>query len=87
MGAFVVAGGDGFETFLTGCVPDLKFDYFTVDFVVSDFEIDTNCWHEAVRERIILKIDVKKIWLLTANLTKREDLPTPEFPIRSTLKR
>jgi hypothetical protein len=25
--------------------------------------------------------------LLTANLSKREDLPTPELPMRSTLKR
>ena len=35
--------------------------------------------------KIVSKNALKVI--LTANLSKREDFPTPEFPIRRTLKR
>ena len=53
--ALVVGGSDGLESFLAGGVPNLELDGLSIDFVVSDLEIDTNGWHEVVCEHIILK--------------------------------
>ena len=42
LGSAKVGGGDGAESFLTGGIPDLKFDAFVVDLYVLDFEINVN---------------------------------------------
>jgi hypothetical protein len=42
------------ESILTSCIPDLKFACFTSFFEWSDFEIDTDGWHEIIIENIIL---------------------------------
>jgi hypothetical protein len=39
------------------------------------------------RVRIVISAKIRKGAILTANLSSRDDLPTPEFPIRRTLKR
>lgn len=36
----VVAAGDGTESLLTSCIPNLQLDYFPVDLNSSDFEVD-----------------------------------------------
>ena len=54
VGAFVVAGGDGLETFLTGRVPNLQLDGLSVYLIIANFEVDSNRRHEAVIEQIIL---------------------------------
>lgn len=37
MGSSVVGGGDGAETFLSGCVPNLELDCLSVKFDCADF--------------------------------------------------
>jgi hypothetical protein len=51
------------------------------------YEIHSNGWHEIICEDIILYAKLLLDRKITANLSKRDDLPTPEFPIRRTLKR
>ena len=90
MSTFIIATCDSFKAFLTGSIPNLKFDCFPINFNSSNFEIYSYCWHEVIMEYIILKYSKytgHKINLLTANLSKSEDFPTPEFPISNTLKR
>ena len=47
VGALVVGSGDGFESLLSGGVPDLKFDGVSSSFEGSDLEIDTDGGQEA----------------------------------------
>lgn len=42
MGAFVVGGGDGFESLLAGGVPDLELDGVSASLEGSDFEVDAD---------------------------------------------
>ena len=46
VGSFVVGGSDGFESFLSGGVPDLELDSAAVGLEGSDLEINTNGWKE-----------------------------------------
>jgi len=87
MSALVVAGGDGLETFLASSVPNLKLDCLAVYLIVPNLEVDSDGGHKAVIEDIILSVRLAEKKVLTANLTRSEDLPTPELPISSTLKR
>ena len=50
----VVAAGDRLEALLAGRVPDLKLNSLSVYFNGSNFEIDSNSWHEVVSENIVL---------------------------------
>ena len=86
----IITTSDGLESLLTSSIPNLKFYCFAININSSNFEINTDCWHEVVIENIILKNT--SYWdhlfcVLTANLKSSDDLPTPEFPIRSTLNR
>ena len=47
---FVVAGSDSLEALLTSGIPNLQFDSLAVNLIVSDFEINPDCWHECVSE-------------------------------------
>ena len=97
MGALIVAGGDRLEALLASGIPDLQLADLLVDIDRTDLEIDTDCRHEVLLELIILSTmthtndkylnKVVSSRLLTANLRRRQDLPTPELPIMSTLKR
>ena len=91
MGTLIITACDSLESFLTCSIPNLQFNSFLIHINSSDFEINTNCWHEIIVENIILKkrarLDLSIDFILTANLKSNEDFPTPEFPIRSTLKR
>lgn len=47
VGATIIGGGDGSETLLTGCVPDLQLYYLGIevnspDFLIRPYEIDAN---------------------------------------------
>lgn len=44
---------DGTESLLTCCVPDLKFDSFSIDLYILDFEINTNRCNKSRRKGII----------------------------------
>ena len=52
---FVITTGDGLESLLTSGIPDLQFYSFAIHVNSSNFEINTNCWHEVIIENIILK--------------------------------
>ena len=86
VGALVVAGSDGLEAFLPGSIPNLELHDLVIDLLVPDLKVDTDSGHKVVSEHVILSTQLVKGWL-TANLTRRDDLPTPELPMRSTLKR
>ena len=51
--AFVVRLGDRFESFLTGCVPNLKFNLFVVQLKGFQFKIDANCWLVLASEDVV----------------------------------
>lgn len=55
VGTLVITTGDGLESLLSSGIPDLQFYSFAVHVNSSNFEINTNCWHEVVIENIILK--------------------------------
>ena len=55
VGSFVITAGDSLESLLASSVPDLKFYGFAININSSNFEINTDCWHEVVIENIILK--------------------------------
>ena len=92
--SLVVARSNSLEAFRANEVPDLKFDYLLININGPDFEVYTDRGHEVVIKGVILnnkimlftpcrnshaKIQMDKS--LTANLAKREDFPTPGFPI------
>ena len=54
VGTLVVAGCDGFEAFLPGSVPNLELDCLSVNFVITNLKVNTDCWHKVLTERIIL---------------------------------
>jgi len=90
VGALIITAGDGLESLLSSGIPDLQFYCFAIHVNSSNFEIDSDCWHEVVIENIVLKntnFCYFYLLVLTANLKSSDDFPTPEFPIRSTLKR
>jgi hypothetical protein len=53
MGTLVIGAGDGFKSFLTGSVPNLKLDGFGAQFEGSDFEIDSDGWKEALIKDVV----------------------------------
>ena len=96
MGTLVITASNGFESLLTGSIPNLELNGLAINVNCSNFEVNTNGWHEIIIENIILyqtnnqiRCLLGCIWakILTANLRRREDFPTPELPISSTLKR
>ena len=96
VGALVVGRGNRLKALLAGRIPDLQLAYLLVHIDRADLEVHADRRHEVLLELIILKnkisisnsmLTVKKTRLLTANLRRRQDLPTPELPIISTLKR
>ena len=50
----VVGRSDSLKSLLSGRVPNLKLDSFTIYINSSDFEVDSNGWHEVVVEDVIL---------------------------------
>ena len=53
MGTSIVAGSNSLEPILTGCVPNLKFDYLSINIDCLDFEVHSDCGHEIVMEVIV----------------------------------
>jgi hypothetical protein len=90
VGTLIIAAGNSLESILTSSIPNLKFNGFSIDINSSNLEINTNGWHEIIIENVILSeitLLEEELFVLTANLKRREDLPTPELPMRRTLKR
>lgn len=54
VGTFVIAWCNGLESLLASCVPNLKFDCLSINLIVTDLEVDTDCWHKVVCKDIIL---------------------------------
>ena len=55
MCTLVVARGNCLKTFLSCSIPYLKFYCFAININSTDFEIDTNSWHEVFSEDVILQ--------------------------------
>ena len=79
------------ETLLTGCVPNLQLNCFTIKFNCSDFEVNANSWNVAFWRKIEFsktdKLFVLPEYVSSENRNKRHDFPTPESPIRSSLNK
>ena len=54
MSTLVITTSDGLEPFLTGSIPNLELDGLSINVNSSNFEVDTNGWHEIVVENVIL---------------------------------
>jgi len=54
VGTLVVARRDCLKTLLTGSIPDLQFADLIIAVDRSNFEVDTDCWHEIFLELIVL---------------------------------
>lgn len=51
--SFIVSGGNGFESFLPGGIPDMELDGLVVALYVSNLEINSNGWEERLVEQVI----------------------------------
>jgi hypothetical protein len=51
--SFIVTRSNGLESVLSCCVPDLEFNSLSVDIDGSDFEVDSDSWHELFLEDIV----------------------------------
>ncbi len=54
MSTLVITTSDGLEPFLTGSIPNLELNGLAIYVNCSDFEVDTDGWHEIIIENIIL---------------------------------
>ena len=57
MSTSIVRGGDGLESILTSCVPNLELDYLAINIYGLDFEVHTDGRHEIVVEVVVHKPD------------------------------
>jgi len=55
VGTLIITASDSLESLLTCGIPNLQFNSFLIHINSSDFEINTDCWHEIIVENIILK--------------------------------
>ena len=58
----VITTGDCLESFLASGIPDLQFYSLAVNVNCSNFEIDTDGWHEVVIEDVVLKNTISKLF-------------------------
>ena len=96
-GSAVVGRGDGPESLLSRCVPDLQLDLLAVELDRPDLEVDA-CEREVVcytvysrdtmnntaSPMVEMKVALKAS---SENLKRTQVLPTPESPMRSSLNR
>ena len=54
MRTLVIRRSDSLKSLLASSVPNLKLDCFSIYINCSDFEVDTDSWHEVIMENIIL---------------------------------
>jgi len=59
VGSSVVAGGDGTEPLLTGCVPNLELDHFAIELDGTNLEINTNGGDVGLSVSVIGKTEEK----------------------------
>lgn len=52
----VIGSSDGVELFLIGCILDLKFDMFFIEFNGVDFEVDIDCGDEGWGEGVFVEV-------------------------------
>ena len=81
----VVVLGNGLESFVACCVPDLKLDDLTVQVNRSDFEIDTYRRYVALCELVVLESLISNLAVLTVYLMSKLELPTPALPTSKIL--
>jgi hypothetical protein len=85
--ALVVAAGDGLEALLAGGVPNLQLDGLAID-IDGPYFLKTRLYWRAELTKSTPIVGMKlSVNTSSANLSNREDFPTPEFPMSSTLNR
>ena len=96
MSALVIWRCNCLKSLLTCSVPNLKLYSLSVNFKSSDFLnyqlylqnlLQLLAWNCLWKCRPDRKLERENRTKLTANLRRREDFPTPEFPMRRILKR
>ena len=54
MSTLIITTSDGLEPLLTSSIPNLELNGLAIYVNSSDFEVDTNGWHEIIVENVIL---------------------------------
>jgi len=54
VGTLIITTSDGLESLLTSSIPNLELDGLSINVNSSNFEVDTNGWHEIIIENVIL---------------------------------
>ena len=54
MSTLIITTSDGLEPLLTCSIPNLQLDGLSINVNSSNFEVDTNGWHEIIIENVIL---------------------------------
>ena len=57
MSSLVVRSSDGLEALLASSVPNLKFDFLSINIDSFDLKINTNSGHEVISEHIVSETD------------------------------
>jgi len=82
MSTLVIWRSDSLKSLLSSSVPNLKLDSFSIYINCSDFEVDTDSWHEVIMENIILyyKFRLKNSYDIFS------DKPGPQIPMSDSEK-
>ena len=88
MSSTVIRTGDGAESFLASGVPYLEFD--RLPFQINSFNLlqihnALNVYYLTKSTPIVLIKD--SVYVSSANRSSKQDLPTPESPIKSNLNK
>ena len=58
--AVIIVRRDALESFLAGCVPNLKLDLVAIDVDVANLEINADSWNIIIAECLIRELDEKR---------------------------
>ena len=74
VGTLIITASDSLESLLTCGIPNLQFNSFLIHINSSDFEINTDCWHEIIVENIILKKEEIRFidWIYTYSESQKQ---------------
>ena len=74
VGTLIITASDSLESLLPCGIPNLQFNSFLININSSDFEINTDCWHEIIVENIILKKEEIRFinWIYTYSESQKQ---------------
>ena len=69
MSTLIITTCDGLEPLLTGSIPNLELNGLSININSSNFEVDTNGWHEIIIENIVLYL--KKVMRVYVEISSK----------------